>query len=298
MERNFIGYGQHVPRIEWPGGARIAVSVVVSYEEGAEHSLLDGDSQGETAADFTSPIPINQRDLLIESFFEYGSRVGIWRILDLLEKHQVVASFFASALALERNLDAAKQIIARGHEVCGHGYRWEESHLMDRETERQRIKMAVDSIARSTGDRPLGWHVRMGPSLNTRELLVEEGGFVYDCNNAFNDDLPYYVDVKGIKWLVIPYAMDVNDGRAFRGGGAFGPTAFLEIMSRTFDYLYEEGKTHPKMMSIGLHCRVTGRPALAWALDQFLQYAKGFAGVWFPRRIDIARWWLKQYPAS
>jgi len=296
MERDLVGYGRNVPQVQWPQQARIAVSLVVNYEEGAEYSLLDGDSHHETNSEVASPVPLQQRDLFNESFFEYGSRVGVWRLLDLFDKYQVTSTFFCCALALERNLEVAREIVRRGHEVCGHGYRWEEYHLMDREAERQAIEKTVASLARTTGERPLGWFTRYGPSVNTRQLVVDEGGFIYD-SSAMNDDLPYYVPVNAKPWLVIPYSMETNDARFWRGG-LVSTSDFYEYLKDTFDCLYEEGQTHPKMMSVGLHCRIAGRPARSKAVERFLQYIKGFSGVWIARRVDIARFWLEQYPGQ
>lgn len=293
MKRDFIGYGKDVPQVRWPQGARIAISIVVNYEEGAEHSLLDGDQNHETNGEVPSPVPLEQRDLFNESFFEYGSRVGVWRLLDLLDKHQVKATFFCCALALERNPDAAREIVARGHEVCGHGYRWEEHHLMGREEERQAIEKTVASLTQTTGQRPLGWFTRYGSSVHTRELVVEEGGFLYD-SGAFNDDLPYFVAVAEKPWLVLPYSMETNDARFWRGG-LVSVSDFYEYLQETFDCLYEEGETHPKMMSVGLHCRISGRPARSRAVERFIRYAQGFPRVWFARRVEIAKWWLENY---
>lgn len=260
-ERDFVGYGPTPEPIEWPGDARIAISLVVNYEEGAEYSLMDGDAQHESNNEVPSPVPPEQRDLANESFFEYGSRVGVWRLLDILDEHQVPATFFCCALALERNPAVGPEIVRRGHEVCGHGYRWEESFRMDRETERVALKKAVASIKQTTGVRPQGWYVRYGPSVHTRELVVEEGEFVYD-SNAYNDDLPYYVEVAGRKWLVVPYSLEVNDTRFWRGGMS-RPEDFFETMRDSFDRLYREGASHPKMMSVGLHCRfAVARPGL------------------------------------
>ena len=295
MERDLVGYGRDLPRVRWPDGARIAVSVVVNYEEGAEYSLQDGDSHHETNGEVPSPVPPQQRDLFNESFFEYGSRVGVWRLLNLLDKYGVSSTFFCCALALERNPEVAKEIISRGHEVCGHGYRWEEYHLMDEEAERRAIQRAVASLTQTTGERPLGWFTRYGPSVHTRQLVVEEGGFIYD-SGALNDDLPYYVPVNNKPWLVVPYSMETNDARFWRGG-LVSTSDFYEYLKDTFDCLYEEGQTHPKMMSVGLHCRIAGRPARSKAVERFLQYAKSFPSVWFARRVDIARWWLEHYAA-
>ena len=293
-ERDLIGYGPNPPKVEWPNGARIAISVVVNYEEGSEYSLLDGDPAHETNNEVPSPVPLDQRDLANESFFEYGSRVGVWRIMDALDEYNVKGTFFCCALALERNPHVGPEIVKRGHEVFGHGYRWEEYYKMDRDTEREAIRKTIESLERTTGERPLGWYTRYGPSENTRELVVEEGGFEYDCN-SYNDDLPYYTQVNDQKWLVVPYSLEVNDTKFWRGG-MVTPSDFYEAMKNTFDQLYYEGATHPKMMSIGLHCRIVGRPSRALALRQFLEYARSFPDVWFARRIEIARWWKEKYP--
>ena len=292
MERDFIGYGQNAPKVEWPNGERLAVSIVVNYEEGSEYSVLDGDSQGEGP----SVVKPGDRDLYMESNFEYGSRAGVWRIFKILDDYNVKSTFFVCALALERNPDVAKEIVNRGHDIVGHGYRWEEYHSMDRETEKKTISKAVESIQRTTGQRPIGWYTRSSPSVNTRELLVEEGGFVYDCN-SYADDIPFYATVKDRKWLVVPYTLEVNDYQ-FHQGLISRPSDFYEIMRSAFDRLYEEGATHPKMMSIGLHCRMVGRPARALALAQFLEYAKSKSGVWFAGRNEIANWWLNKYPST
>jgi len=293
-ERDFIGYGPKPPKIEWPDGARVAVSVVVNYEEGSEYSLLDGDLHRETNSEVPSPLPLDERDLANESFFEYGSRVGVWRIMDILGQYRVPATFFCCALALERNPQVGPEIVRRGHEVFGHGYRWEEDYKMDRDTEREAIRKAVESITRTTGERPLGWYTRYGPSLNTRELVVEEGGFLYD-SNSYADDLPYYTQVHGKKWLVVPYSLEVNDTKFWRGG-MVNPKDFYDTAHNTLELLHSEGATNPKMMSVGLHCRIAGRPARAVALKNFLEYACSLPGVWFARRTDIARWWLEKYP--
>ena len=293
-ERDLIGYGANPPRIEWPEGARIAISVVVNYEEGSEYSLLDGDPAHEVNNEVPSPVPPDQRDLANESFFEYGSRVGVWRVMNILDEFDVKSSFFCCALALERNPEVGPEIVRRGHEVFGHGYRWEEYFKMDRDAEREAIHKTVESLQRTTGERPLGWYVRYGPSVNTRDLVIEAGGFLYD-SMSYSDDLPYYVQAQDRKWLVVPYSLEVNDTRFWRGG-MNNPDDFFQTMKNTFDLLYAEGATHPKMMNIGLHCRIVGRPSRAVALRRFLDYARGFPDVWFARRIDIARWWLERYP--
>ena len=293
-QRDFVGYGRNVPQIQWPNGARIAVSLVVNYEEGSEYSLLDGDDHHESNNEVPSPIPTGQRDLYNESFFEYGSRVGVWRLLDMFDRHQVKSTFYCCAQALERNPELAREITARGHEPCGHGYRWAETHRMSREEEAEDMRKTVAAIEATTGERPLGWFTRYGPSVNTRELAVAEGGFIYD-SLALNDDLPYYVTVAERPWLVIPYSFETNDARFWRGG-LVSTGDFYEYLKDSFDCLYREGATHPRMMSVGLHCRITGRPSRSQAVERFIEYAKGFEGVWFARRVDIARWWLENYP--
>ena len=294
MQRDFVGYGRNVPQIQWPDGARIAVSLVVNYEEGSEYSLLDGDDHHESNNEVPSPIPPGQRDLYNESFFEYGSRVGVWRLLDMFDRHRVKSTFYCCAQALERNPELAREITAQGHEPCGHGYRWAEVHRMTREEEEADMRKTVAAIEATTGERPLGWFTRYGPSVNTRDLAAAEGGFIYD-SLALNDDLPYYVTVADRPWLVVPYSFETNDARFWRGG-LVSTGDFCEYLKDSFDCLYREGATHPKMMSVGLHCRITGRPSRSQAVERFIEYAKGFEGVWFARRVDIARWWLENYP--
>ena len=296
VERDLVGYGKSPPKVRWPGDARIAISVVVNYEEGSEYSLLDGDSHHETNNEVPSPIPPGTRDLFNESMFEYGSRVGVWRLLRIFDKHGIPATHFCCALAIERNPEVGKEIVRRGDEVCGHGYRWEEYYAFEKEEERASIIKTLDSLERTTGQRPVSWFTRYGISVNTRELLSEIGGFVYD-SNAVNDDLPYYTTVQDKPWLVLPYSIEVNDARFWRGG-LVSTEDFYNYMKDSFDCLYEEGEETPKMMSVGLHCRITGRPPRSRAVERFLQYAKGHPGVWFARRIDIARWWMENYPPS
>lgn len=292
--RDFVGYGPHPPRIEWPHGERICVSVVINYEEGAEYSLLDG-TRRETAGEVQSPVPPATRDLVMESGFEYGSRAGVWRLLRILDRLDIPCTFFACALALERNPQVAKTIAQRGDEPCGHGYRWEEYHDMPREQERERLRLAVRSIQAQVGERPLGWFTRYGPSIHTRELLAEEG-FLYD-SMAFNDDLPHYVSVHGRSWPVVPYSLELNDGRFFRGG-LYSIESFEQYLRDGFDCLYAEGAETPKMMTVALHCRIAGTPARSRAVERFLAYAREHAGVWFARRLDIARYWLQRYPPT
>jgi peptidoglycan/xylan/chitin deacetylase (PgdA/CDA1 family) len=293
--RDVVGYNGRPPKVVWPNNARVAVSLVVNFEEGSERAVGDGDPDGELGAaevQLTSRPP-GKRDLAMETMYEYGTRAGFWRLLDILDNHNVPATFFACAVALERNRDAARAITVRGHEPCSHGYRWEDVTLLTREEEREHIRLAIKSIEETTGQRPLGWYCRYGPSVHTRELVVEEGGFVYD-SDSYNDDLPYWTEVNGTRHLVVPYTLDANDIKFGRGG--FGsPRDFEDYLIYGFDRLYKEGITAPKMMSIGLHMRLVGRPARAEALDRFLTHARSFPNVWFARRIDIARWWQEHY---
>ena len=294
-DRDLVGYADTPPRVTWPQGARVAISLVVNYEEGSENLLQDGLPRRESWGEAMSPVPPDQRDLALESMFEYGSRVGVWRFLRIFAKYGVRTTFFACAVALERNPEVGEWIREAGHEPCSHGWRWSEHWLLDRETEREHMRRAIDSIERTCGERPLGWYCRYGPSEQTRELVVEHGGFIYD-SNAYNDDLPYYTTVGGRKWLVVPYSLALNDARFWRGYYATGDD-FYQSAKETFDTLYEEGETTPKMMSIGLHCRMAGVPGRANGLDRFIAYAKSHPDVWFAGRSDIAKWWLEHQKA-
>ena len=229
----------------------------------------------------------------METMYEYGSRVGYWRLLDIFDELDVKCTFYACAVALERNREAAREMRLRGHDVMCHGWRWEDVALLTREQEREHIRLAVKSIEETTGERPLGWYCRGRPSTNTRELVVEEGGFLYD-SDAYNDDLPYWEMVGEKKHLVVPYSLVNNDGGF--GNGAFGPpNEFEEHLRYTFDRLYQEGATTPKMMNIGLHMRVVGHPGRAKALHDFIKYAQSFPGVWFAKRIDVAKHWMEHH---
>jgi peptidoglycan/xylan/chitin deacetylase (PgdA/CDA1 family) len=289
MERDFVGYGPNAPVVSWPGGARIAINFAVNYEEGAERSVPDGDATPD-GGEIAYPMA-GYRDLANESNFEYGSRVGVWRLLDIFAEHDVPTTFLACAVALERNPELARQLTVRGHEPCSHGYRWDEHFRMSEDEERESIRKAVASIERTTGQRPVGWYCRYAASENTRRLLAEEGGFLYD-SDAYNDDLPYFVPLPGRRWLVVPYAMDTNDGRYWFSPGFVSPNDFFDYLKLAFDRLYAEGATRPRMMSVGLHCRISGRAARATAIDRFIRYAKAHPDVWFARRVDIAKHWL------
>jgi peptidoglycan/xylan/chitin deacetylase (PgdA/CDA1 family) len=293
--RQMVGYGGKPPKVTWPGGARIAIALVVNYEEGSELSVGDGDQTNEDSGPDTGPhhSPPGKRDLAIESMYEYGARSGYWRLLSIFDELDVKCTFYACGVALERNRKTAAEMRGRGHDVMSHGWRWEDVALLTREQERDHIKRAIKSIEETTGERPWGWYCRGRPSVNTRELVAEEGGFLYD-SDAYNDDLPYWTMVGEKKHLVVPYSLINNDGRF--GSGAFGPpNQFEEHLRYSFDRLYKEGAKYPKMMNIGLHMRAIGHPARAKALYDFIKYAKSFPDVWFARRIEIAKHWMEHH---
>lgn len=297
--RDFVGYGQNPPHARWPGAARIALQFAINYEEGAECSVADGDPRNEVGLTeaIGGRLPPGQRDLAFESLYEYGSRVGIWRLLDLFRQRSIPVTMFGCALAFERNPAVAVAVRDAGYDVCCHGWRWIEPFRLSEAEEREHIARAVQSFERTTGQRPLGWYSRFGPSEHTRRLLVEEGGFLYDAD-AYNDELPYWTTVAGRQHLVVPYSMDANDAK-------FAPPAtfatgddFYRYLKETFDMLYAEGLTTPRIMSVGLHPRMSGRPARALGLARFVDYARAHGHVWFCRRVDIARHWQAQHPAS
>ncbi len=293
LERDFIGYGKNPPKVVWLNNARIAVQLVVNFEEGAENSVLKGDKMPEQFGDFP-PIDLPIRDLGLESVFEYGSRVGIWRMLDLFDREEIKVTFYACGEALEANPEGAREIVKRGHEICSHGYRWYDNFRWNEEESKEDIRKAVETIERLTGTRPVGWYCRE-PGANVRRLLVEEGGFIYD-SDVYNDEIPYYVRVGSKKHLVVPYTSDCNDFHYWMG--KFNTSeSFFQYLKDSFDVLYAEGEVNPKMMSIGTHVRISSKPGRIVALQKFITYAKSFPKVWFARRDEIARWWLENYPA-
>ncbi len=295
--RDLIGYGAARPDPRWPGGARLALNFVMNYEEGSEASILDGDAGPETGLlEGVTGVPAGMRDMNAESLYEYGSRVGFWRLMGLFREAGMPVTVFACALALERNPEAARAIVAAGHDICCHGWRWEKHWLLSEAEERAHIERAVASLERTMGSRPLGWYCRTGASVNTRRLLVEEGGFLYD-SDAYNDDLPYWDTRHGRAHLVIPYTMDVNDSKLTNPAGFSSGKDFYDYLRQTFDCLYREGAAGSgAMMSVGLHMRIAGRPGRAEALRDFLGYVRGFEGVWVCNRLAIARHWALVHP--
>lgn len=296
--RDFVGYADRPPHAGWPGGAHVAVQFALNYEEGSEASVADGDGRNESGLTETvgGRVPAGRRDLAVESLYEYGSRVGVWRVLEQFREREIPLTVFGCAVALERNLAVAQTIREAGYDVCCHGWRWVEPFRLSEEEEREHIEKAIASIAATTGERPRGWYCRYGPSENTRRLLVEEGGFLYD-SDAYNDELPYWVNVTGRSHLVVPYTMDANDGKYAPPSSFANGDDFLSYLKATFDQLYAEGARVPRIMSVGLHPRLSGRPARARALGQFLDYARSFDRVWFCRRLDIAQHWRRHHPA-
>ena len=295
--RDLIGYGSTPPDANWPGSAQLALQFVINYEEGGENSILHGDTGSEA---FLSEIVgaeswPGQRHPSMESIYEYGSRVGVWRLLKLFKQKQLPLTVFAVGMALERNPAVADMALEHGHEICSHGYRWIDYRHVSESVEREHIQKTVEIITRLTGERPLGWYTGR-TSENTRRLVVEEGGFLYDAD-SYDDDLPYWTRVGDRSHLVVPYTLDNNDMRFATPQGFNSGEQFFAYLRDAFDTLYAEGATLPRMMSVGLHCRLVGRPGRIRALERFIDYVRSFDRVWICRRIDIARHWQRQHPA-
>lgn len=294
--RDLIGYGSTPPDANWPGSAQLALQFVINYEEGGENSIVHGDTGSEA---FLSEIigaeswP-GQRHPSMESIYEYGSRVGVWRLLKLFKQKQLPLTVFAVGMALERNPAVADMALEHGHEICSHGYRWIDYRHVSESVEREHIQKTVEIITRLTGERPLGWYTGR-TSENTRRLVVEEGGFLYDAD-SYDDDLPYWTRVGDRSHLVVPYTLDNNDMRFATPQGFNSGEQFFAYLRDAFDTLYAEGATLPRMMSVGLHCRLVGRPGRIRALERFIDYVRSFDRVWICRRIDIARHWQRQHP--
>jgi allantoinase len=285
--RDVVGYNGAPPLVVWPGHARVAIALTVHYIEGSELAIGNGDPVRETG--WYAPDRTTERDLAVETMWEYGSRAGFWRLLDVLDEYHVAATFFASAVALEKNPVAARAIRPKGHEVAAYGYRYEDPRRFNRTQEAERIRLAVESIARTTGERPVGWYSRTSPSIYTRELLVEEGGFRYD-SDSYADDLPYWVPVAGTRHLVLPTTLADSDLH-FEDKWFGSPSDFEKQLTSTFERLHQEGASSPKLMTIGIHPYVGGHPGRVQALTNFLDRAAEVGGAWFARRIDIARHW-------
>jgi peptidoglycan/xylan/chitin deacetylase (PgdA/CDA1 family) len=292
--RDFLGYAGSPPHPHWPGRAKVALSFVVNFEEGAEFSVSEGDPVNE--AIYEVDHRLEGPDPCIESHFEYGLRAGWWRIMDLFDAYGVKVTVSACGRAVERSPLFARDAVRRGHEVAAHGWRWESHAGMEEAAEREAIARTVEAIKRVTGERPVGWHTRSATSQNTRRLLVEEGGFLYD-GDAYNDDLPYFVSISGKRHLALPYAFDTNDMH-FQHTQRFRGADFADYVIAAFDWLQREGARAPKMMSVGLHLRMIGRPGRIGALEAILRHGAQADDVWIAPRAAIARHWLAAFPET
>ncbi|ABR90214.1 polysaccharide deacetylase family protein [Janthinobacterium sp. Marseille] len=308
--RNMTGYGRTPPHAQWPGRARIALQFVLNYEEGAENCVLDGDAGSETfLSEIIGAQSFPARHMSMESIYEYGSRAGLWRLLRIFEERKLPLTIFGVARALQRNPDAVAAFTELGHEIACHGLRWISYQNMDEATERKHMAEAVSIIRELTGTAPLGWYTGRD-SPNTRRLVMEHGGFAYDAD-SYADDLPYWEpvahrDANGKQvtapQLIVPYTLDSNDMRFAALQGFNSGTQFFDYLKDAFDVLYREGDpqglNQPKMLSVGLHCRLIGRPGRAAALARFLDYVQNHEQVWITRRIDIANHWRAKHPFS
>ena len=292
-----VGYGKDPIHPKWPNKARIAVQFVLNYEEGAENSILHGDNASEA---FLSEIVgakayEGARHMSMESIYEYGSRAGVWRILNLFKEFDVPVTIFAVALAIARNRELADYLVEQNYDICAHGFRWIDYQFVDEKTEREHIKDCISVLTEYLGKRPEGWYTGRN-SPNTRRLIVEEGGFLYD-SDTYDDDLPYWSNEFGAekKHLIIPYTLDVNDMRFASPQGFNSGDQFFNYLKDTFDALYLEGEASPKMMSVGMHARILGRPGRIMAMRRFLEYVKTFDNVWLCSRREIADHWYKNF---
>jgi allantoinase len=303
--RDLTGYGRRPPHAQWPGGARIAVQFVLNYEEGGENSVLHGDAASETfLSEIVGAAPFAARHMSMESLYEYGSRAGVWRLLRLFRERAMPLTVFGVGMALARNPAVVDAFLEDGHEIASHGWRWISYQQVDESVEREHMARAVETLTRLTGRAPEGWYTGRD-SPNTRRLVVEHGGFLYSAD-GYGDDLPYYAAVpirSGVEpLLIVPYALDTNDMRFVTPQGFASGEPFYAFLKDAFDVLYEEGDPRglnaPKMLSVGLHCRLGGRPGRTAAIARFLDYVRQHADVWIARRVEIARHWRQRFPAS
>jgi putative urate catabolism protein len=294
--RDLLGYAGQPPRVKWPGSARVALNFVLNYEEGGENSILHGDKASEAfLSEIVGAQPVEgARHMAMESIYEYGSRVGVWRIVALFARYKLPLTVYGVAMAMERHPAVVAALLKAGHEIASHGWRWIDYQHVPIDEEREHMRRAIEIHQRLTGERPLGWYTgRTSP--NTRKLVVEDGGFVYDADD-YNDDLPWYdtrhIGKSGKPQLIVPYTLDANDMRFATAQGFNSGEQFFSYLKDSFDVLYAEGG---RMMSVGLHCRLVGRPGRIASLERFLKYVRS-KKVWITRRIDIARHWLKHHP--
>ena len=295
--RNMTGYGKETIHPHWPNKARVAIQFVLNYEEGGENSILHGDNASEA---FLSEIVGAKayegvRHMSMESIYEYGSRAGVWRILRLFKEFDIPITIFAVALAIARNKELADYLVEHNYDICAHGLRWIDYQYIDEKTEREHIKDCIALLTEHLGRRPLGWYTGRN-SPNTRRLVMEEGGFLYD-SDTYDDDLPYWNEdsKSNNRHLIIPYTLDVNDMRFASPQGFNSGDQFFNYLKDTFDALYLEGETHPKMMSVGMHARILGRPGRIMAMRRFLEYVKTFDDVWLCTRKEIADHWYENF---
>jgi putative urate catabolism protein len=293
--RDLVGYGENPPQVKWPGGARIAVQFVINYEEGAENCVLHGDDASEA---FLSEIVgaasyVGQRHMNMESLYDYGARAGFWRLHRLFSAKKIPLTVFGVAMALQRNPAVVDAMYEAEWEIASHGYRWIDYQSVDEKVEREHLQQAIEIHQVVTGERPLGWYLgRCGP--NTHRLVAEEGGFAYNAD-TYCDDLPYWDESFATPQLMVPYTLDANDMRFATPQGFNSGQQFYEYLKDTFDVLYAEGEQSPKMMSVGLHCRLAGRPGRTAALARFIEYIEAQTDVWIARRIDIANHWREHH---
>ena len=298
--RDLVGYGRNPPHAHWPGGARIALQFVLNYEEGGENATLHGDAGSEQfLSEMFNPPSFADRHLTMEGIYEYGSRVGVWRLLREFEKRQLPLTVFGVSMALQRHPELTAAFVELGHEIACHGWRWINYQQIDEATERQHMQTGIDIIRQMTGQTPSGWYTGRD-SPNTRRFLLDHGGFEYD-SDYYGDDLPFWMKVRKsdgqvVPHLVVPYTLDVNDMRFALPQGYSQAEDFYTYLRDSFDVLYAEGETSPKMMSVGMHCRLLGRPGRILALQKFLDHVQKHDKVWVCKRIDIARHWKAEHP--
>lgn len=294
--RDMVGYGDKPINPKWPNNAKIALQFVLNYEEGGENCILHGDEGSETFLSdmFQPPSYKNQRHQSIETLYEYGSRVGVWRVLDLFKSHEIPITIFAVATALQKNPLVSEYFAKHNYDICSHGYKWINYQNISKDIEEEHLYKSIEIIKNLTGNRPNGWYTGRD-SQYTRELVLKEGGFLYD-SDAYNDDLPYFVDgLNNKQHLVIPYTMDTNDMRFLAPGFSYSEQ-FFQYLKDSFDALYYEGENGAaKMMNIGMHCRIIGKPGRIVAMKKFLEYVSKFDDVWFTTRSDIANHWINNF---
>ena len=292
--RNLVGSGEKGKKISWPNNAKLALQIVLNYEEGAENSVLHGDKFSETfLSEIIGAQPVKGRHVNMESLYEYGSKRGFWRLHNLFQEKKIPITIFGVAMALERNLDVCNAIKNSDYEIACHGWRWIDYQNISKSVEKKHMNLAIKTIKKIFGQRPLGWYTgRCSP--NTRDLVMDEGGFLYD-SDSYSDDLPYW-EIRGKKkQLIIPYTLDNNDMRFATNQGFNSGEQFYNYLKDSFDVLYKEGEKNPKMMSVGLHCRLIGKPGRIKSLERFLDYVLKHDDVWICKRIDIAIHWIKNY---